>query len=143
MPSDLKIFRRLTLGKPIIMGRRTFQSIGRALDGRDNIVVTRDVAFTATSVTVALGLDAAIQAAQSLAAARGLAEIMIIGGAEIYRQARPLADRIYLTRIHARPDGDTIFPTPEPLLWSLSEQVPIATDTRDEFGATLLVYDRV
>ena len=143
MPSDLKTFRRLTLGKPIIMGRRTFQSIGRPLDGRDNIVVTRDAAFTAAGITVAPGLEVAITLAKPLAVARGAAEIMIIGGAEIYRQSRPIADRIYLTRIHARPDGDTTFATPELQLWLLSDQTPIVPHARDEYGATLMIYDRL
>ena len=142
MPSDLKTFRRLTMGKPIIMGRKTFQSIGRPLDGRDNIVVTRDPAFQAAGVEVAGDLDQAIVQARALAVARGTSEIMIIGGAEIYRSALPLADRIYLTRIDARPDGDTTFADPAPLIWLEAQRTPIPPDPRDEFQATLIVYER-
>ena len=102
LPTDLKTFRRLTMGKPVIMGRKTFQSIGKALDGRRNIVVSRDAGFAATDVSVARSLDDAIALARSWC---GADEIMVIGGAEIYRQALPLADRVYLTRVHAQPGG--------------------------------------
>ena len=142
MPSDLKTFRRLTLGKPIIMGRKTFQSIGKPLDGRDNIVVTRDPAFRPAGVHVAASLDTAITQAEPLAAARGATEIMIIGGAEIYAQAAGLADRIYLTRIEASPAGDAFFQTPDAASWKIVSETPIAPDARDEHRATLIVYER-
>ncbi len=144
MPSDLKTFRRLTLGKPIIMGRKTFQSIGKPLDGRDNIVVTRDETFQAPAgVRVARSLDDALRIARMFASGRGTEEIMIIGGAEIYRQALPQADRIYLTRIHARPDGDATFHDPRPEIWHIVERTPIPHDPRDDHEATLLVYERL
>ncbi len=142
MPSDLKTFRRLTIGKPIIMGRKTFQSIGKPLDGRDNIVISRDASFAATGITVVCSLEEAITTARKCASARRATEIMIIGGAEIYRQALPLADRIYLTRIHARPDGDATFRDPHPDIWQIVESTPIAPDPRDDHTATLLVLDR-
>ncbi len=143
MPSDLKTFRRLTLGKPIVMGRKTFESIGKPLDGRDNIVVTRDAAFAHPGVEVAASLDAALSLAEQLAKRRGVDEIAVIGGAEIYRAAYPRADRIYLTRIHARPDGDATFADPSPLLWLLTSSTPIAASPRDDHKATLLIYDRI
>ncbi len=143
MPSDLKVFRRLTLAKPIIMGRRTFASIGKALDGRDNIVVTRDASFLAPGVTVATSLDEALQMAHRFAAARGADEIMIIGGADIFALALPLADRIYLTRIHANPQGDITFPPLAPTDWSETKQEPISPDPRDDHKATLTLYERV
>ena len=142
MPSDLKVFRRLTLAKPIIMGRRTFASIGKALDGRDNIVVTRDASFLASGVTVATSLDEALQMAHRFAAARGADEIMIIGGADIFALALPLADRIYLTRIHANPQGDITFPPLAPTDWSETKQEPISPDPRDDHKATLTLYER-
>lgn len=142
MPSDLKTFRRLTLGKPIIMGRKTFQSIGRPLDGRDNIVITRDPGFAADGVVVARNLDAAIAHAKLLATARRATEIMVIGGAEIYRLAMPIADRIYFTRIDAAPDGDASFATPDPAQWRIAEETPLPPDARDDHQATLIVYDR-
>ena len=108
--SDLKRFRALTLGKPVIMGRKTFDGLPKALDGRDNIVITRDPDWSADGAISAPGLDAAIAVATEYAGLRGVEEIMVIGGAEVYRAAQPRADRIYLTRIHASPAGDTIFP---------------------------------
>lgn len=143
MPSDLKTFRRLTMGKPIVMGRKTFQSIGKALDGRDNIVISRDPAFVAPSIDVCLGLSAALALANIRAAARGATEIMIIGGAEIYRQATAVADRIYLTRIHARPIGDATFATPDPAVWHRVSADPIPADPRDDHAATLDIYERI
>lgn len=142
MPSDLKTFRRLTLGKPIIMGRKTFQSIGKALDGRDNIIVTRDEAFAAPGTEVCATLEAALALGAVRADARGAAEIMVIGGADIYRQALPAAGRIYLTRIHARPAGDATFPDPDPDHWLCRSRSPIVPDPRDEFSATLETYER-
>ena len=143
MPSDLKTFRRLTLGKPIVMGRKTFASIGKPLDGRDNIVVTRDPAFTSPGIEVVPSLDAALALAETLAARRGVDEIAVIGGAEIYRAAYPRAGRIYLTRIHARPDGDATFADPSPILWSLTSSEPITASPRDDHKATLMIYDRI
>lgn len=143
MPSDLKTFRRLTMGKPIVMGRKTFQSIGKPLDGRDNIVITRDPSFQAPDgVRMARSLDDALRIARMCASGRGAHEIMIIGGADIYRQALPQADRIYLTRVHARPDGDAMFHDPRPEIWQVTEVVPILRDPRDDHAATLLVFER-
>lgn len=104
LPGDLAHFKATTMGKPIVMGRKTWESLGRPLPGRDNIVVTRDPAYVADGAAVAADLDAA------LAAAGDAGEVMIIGGAEIYALALPRADRIHLTRVHASPEGDTHFP---------------------------------
>ncbi len=142
IPSDLKTFRRLTMGRPIIMGRKTFQSIGKPLDGRDNIVVTRDPAFAPPGVFVASSLDAAIAQARSLATARGASEIMVIGGADIYAQATARADRIYLTRIAATPDGDAYFATPDAAYWHVIDETDIPPDARDAHRAKLIVYER-
>lgn len=130
------------MGKPVIMGRKTYQSIGKPLDGRDNIVVTRDAGFVAAGLTITASLDEAVAAARACAARRGADEIMIIGGADIYRQALPMADRIYLTRVHARPDGDATFHDPSPEIWSVVERSPIPPESRDDHAATLLVYER-
>lgn len=102
LPADLRHFKRLTLGKPVIMGRRTFESIGKPLPGRENIVLTRDPDWRAEGVTVAAGLDIAL--------ANDVAEVSVIGGAQVYAVALPLADRIYLTEVHASPEGDTVLP---------------------------------
>lgn len=108
--TDLRRFRALTLGKPVIMGRKTFASIGGPLPGRDIVVMTRDPAFAPAGVTVASGLGPALETAQALAARSGAQEIMVAGGGEIYRLFLPLAQRVYLTRVAVSPPGDVTFP---------------------------------
>ncbi len=116
LPADLKHFKRLTTGKPVIMGRKTFDSIGKPLPGRHNIVLTRDSGWTADGVTVVPNLAEAIAAAGLDPRARAGA-IMVIGGAQIYTQALPIATRIELTRIHLAPNGDTRFPDLDAAVW--------------------------
>jgi dihydrofolate reductase len=108
LPADLRRFKRMTVGKPVVMGRKTFASIGRPLPGRHNIVLTRDAAWRAEGVTVAPNLAEAFAAAGMHPEARA-AEIMVIGGAQVYAAAMPIATRVELTRIHIAPDGDTWF----------------------------------
>ena len=96
-----------------MMGRRTFDSIGKPLDGRDNIVVTRDPFFEVAGVSACATISEALTLARVLATTRGADEIMVIGGAAIYDAVLPAADRIYLTQVHAKPDGDRYFPTPD------------------------------
>ncbi len=142
VPSDLKTFRRITMGKPMIMGRKSYISIGKPLPGRDNIVVTRDAGFSAAGTDLAASIDEALDIARCKAAERGVDEIMVIGGAEIFALTLPLADRIYLTRIHARPDGDVIFPEPDPRIWREISRSPVGPDPRDDAAATLLILER-
>lgn len=110
LPEDLKYFKRITMGKPIIMGRKTFESIGKPLPGRTNIVVTRNPDYVVEGVKTVHSLDAAKALCESLALVDGSDEAMVIGGGEIYAQALPLADRLYLTEVHAEVDGDAWFP---------------------------------
>lgn len=117
LPADLRRFKRITTGKPVIMGRKTFDSIGRPLPSRHNIVLTRAQGWAAEGVTTVSNLAEAIAAAGLNPRARA-DEIMVIGGAEIYALARPIATRIELTRIHIAPHGDTFFETPEPGQWN-------------------------
>jgi dihydrofolate reductase len=112
LPEDLKRFKTLTLGHPVIMGRRTFDSIGRALPGRENIVVTRAREYDAPGCRVVHSLGAA------LSAAAGADEAFVIGGAEIYALALPLARRLYMTEIDADVEGDTVFPEYDRGAWS-------------------------
>lgn len=142
MPSDLKRFRALTMGKPVIMGRRTFQSLPRALDGRDNIVVTRDRSFAAAGASVASSFADAVTIARRFAMARGVDEIMVIGGGEIYLEALPHAGRVYLTRIHAAVEGDTIFPALPEDTWRLVREERLTRSEKDDYEATLLVHER-
>lgn len=142
LSSDLKYFRRMTMGKPVIMGRKTFKSIGKPLDGRDNIVMTRDTGFTAPEgVHVVRSPDAALALAHRLAEARGVGEIAVIGGAEVYRLMLPHADRLYLTRVHASPEGDASFGI-DLADWIEAERSEMPRTERDAHAATFITYDR-
>ena len=110
LPADLAHFKRRTMGKPILMGRLTFESIGRPLPGRSNIVISRDPTYSADGVHVVPSLDAALSLAEDIALVDGSDELMVIGGAQIYALAAPLASRLYLTRVHASPAGDAFLP---------------------------------
>lgn len=110
LSEDLKYFKRVTLGKPIIMGRKTWDSIGRPLPGRTNIVITRDKNFSADGARVVHSLDEALELAQSVCFIDGAEEAVVIGGAEIYSFAMEKADRLYMTQVHADVEGDAWFP---------------------------------
>lgn len=142
MPSDLKRFRKLTLGKPVIMGRRTYESIGKPLDGRDNIVVSGRTDFAPAGVHVVPTVEAALALARLLAGARGADEIAVIGGAGIFRALLPKADRIYLTRIHAAVEGDTFLDPIDPATWRQTSREVLATGPGDQFTADFIVLDR-
>ena len=116
LPADLKHFKRLTVGKPVVMGRKTFESIGKPLPGRHKIVLTRDAKWHAEGVTMVANLAEAIAAA-GLDPQTRADEVMIIGGAGVYAEALPVATRVYLTEIHAAPDGDTRLPGFDPVRW--------------------------
>ena len=144
MSSDLKTFRRITMGKPIVMGRKTFQTLKKPLDGRTNIVVTRSADFEADGVVVVRSVDEAMdEARKHIAGASDAAEVLVIGGAEIYAQTLATANRIYLTEIHAKPDGDTRFPPLERDVWREVSAEPIPQGPRDDHAATLRVFERV
>lgn len=128
LPEDLKHFKSLTMGKALIMGRKTFDSIGRPLPGRLSVVVTRQPDWGCEGVLVASSLDRAIELAGENGPA-GANEIMIIGGGEIYRQALPLVSRLYVTRVGIRVEGDTCFPELEPGQWQLLSGEDKLSDT--------------
>lgn len=136
LPADLKHFKTLTLGKPVIMGRKTFEAMGKPLPQRRNIVVTRDEGFRAADCEVAHSFT------DALVLAAGVPEIMVIGGAEIYREALPRAQRIYLTRVHAGFDADTFFPTLDPADWRESACEDHAADERNSFDYSFLIMQR-
>lgn len=110
LPEDLRCFKRLTMGKPVVMGRKTWESLGRPLPGRANIVVSRDPQFSAIGAEVFPDIESALQSAQATALETGASEIMVIGGETLYRQVLPMAQRIYLTEVDLNPDGDAWFP---------------------------------
>lgn len=138
---DLKFFKRTTLGKPIVMGRKTFESIGRPLPGRENIVISRNPGWSADGVVSALSLEAALEMARRSAVETGAEEAMVIGGAQIYRQALPLATRLYLTEVDAEVDGDAFFPEVGDQ-WRESSRECFEASDRDEYSYCLVQYDR-
>jgi dihydrofolate reductase len=140
--ADMKTFRAITMGKPVVMGRKTFQSIKRVLDGRDVIVVTRQKDFSAPGAFVAESLDAALTLAQKLAAGRGADEVCIGGGGEIYRESMPLADRLRMTHIAAEPAGDTRFPAILPSEWTEMSRESLPRSEGDTATAEHVVYAR-
>jgi dihydrofolate reductase len=143
LSSDLKTFRRLTMGKPIIMGRKTFQSLGKPLDGRDNIVLSSDPFFERQGVSVVDSLGAALTLARVLAATRGADEIMIIGGADVFREALALADRIYWTEVEASPEGEVHFPAFDMGEWTEVSREALPRGPKDDHSAILKVLERV
>jgi dihydrofolate reductase len=143
LSSDQKRFRRLTMGKPVVMGRKTFESIGKPLEGRDNIVVSRRPGFAADGVTVASGLAAALAVAATSARASGGDEIMVIGGGEVYAAALRLADRLYITHVDAKPGGDARFPTIDPAVWRVVSREQLPAGERDTAATAFAVYERV
>lgn len=142
LSSDLKTFRRLTMGKPIIMGRKTFQSLKGPLDGRDNIVLTTDPFFEPEGVSVVHAFADALTLARTLALTRGADEIMVIGGAEVFGAALPHATRLYWTDVHARPEGDVLFPGIDLSDWTELEREALPSSEKDDVTATLRVLDR-
>lgn len=140
LPQDLKYFKAKTLGKPVIMGRKTYESIGRPLPGRPNIVVTRNPAWTANGAHVTASLEEALTlAAQLVGHEPEFQETMVIGGAEIYKAALPLADKIYLTRIDVAVEGDALFPALDPEEWRL---VACQSGENGDLPHRFLVYER-
>ena len=136
LSDDLKRFKQLTLGKPIVMGRKTFESIGRALPGRQNIVLTRQSEFAADDCDVVSSIDAAI------AASGDAGEIVVIGGSEIYKLFLPLAERIYMTRVHIEVDGEVRFPELDDELWQEFEREHHDADDLNEYEFTTSVLER-
>jgi len=142
LPSDLAHFKAATLGRPVIMGRRTWDSLGRALPGRANIVVSRDVRRPAPGAWVFSDMTTAIAAAAAMACAHGQDEACVIGGAEIYAQALPRADRLVLTEVDATPDGDVAFPQFDADAFVETSRQPLPRSPRDSHAALVRVLDR-
>ena len=132
LPADLQHFKRVTMGKPVLMGRKTWASIGKPLPGRRNLVVSRDPHFVATGVEVFHTVDDALRAAAEAP------ELMVIGGADLYRALLPRAHTLHLTRVHAAPDGDTRFPEVGPE-W---KRVEAQKQERDEKNSCPVTFER-
>ena len=137
LPADLKRFKELTMGHPIIMGRKTFESIGKPLPGRTNIVVTRQKEFQACGCMTVHSLEDALLYCEDAQ------EAFIVGGAEIYRQALPFADRIYLTRVHRNFDGDTFLFDLDPATWKETSRQDFPADSKNPNPYSFLILLRV
>ncbi len=142
LKTDLRRFRDLTTGKPLVMGRKTFDSIGRPLPNRDTIVVTRDPAFAAVGVEIARSLEQALALGRKAAERRGVDEIMIGGGGDIYAQTIGQADRLYLTEVALEPDGDAVFPLVDPSFWRETARRSFPAGPDDEAAFTFIDYVR-
>ena len=139
MPADLKRLKTTTMGHHVLMGRKTFEDVGKPLPGRVTVVITRDPHFAAEGVAIARSVDEAISKAE----AAGDDEIFILGGAEIFRQTIHRADRMYLTRIHAEPEGDTFFPEFDDVNeWRLVDAEHFEPDERNAHPYSFLTYQR-
>ncbi|MCF0054221.1 dihydrofolate reductase [Dyadobacter sp. CY356] len=130
LPDDLKRFKKLTLGHPMIMGRKTFESIGKPLPGRQSIIITRDQNFTFEGTIVVHSLNEAIEEARNT----GTNEAFVIGGGDIYNQVQPITDNVYITEVHTETEGDTFFKIENPELWKESERTHHNQDEKHQFS---------
>jgi dihydrofolate reductase len=137
LPADLKHFKERTLGKPIIMGRRTFESIGKPLPGRHNIVVTHDPLYQISGCSVVHSLDEAFSVAGEVD------EIIIIGGATLYQEAIPFVQRMYITVIDCEIDGDVYFPDWDPVMWEEVQRKDYPADETNAYAFSVRILDRV
>jgi dihydrofolate reductase len=142
LKSDMQHFRALTMGKPVVMGRKTYLSIGKPLKGRTTIVISRDRNFTAPGIVVAPSLDAALAAARGDALRRNADTIIVAGGADIYAQAMPLATQLAVTHVHKRVDGDAHFPAIAADEWHESARSEHEAAAEDEAAFAFVSYER-
>ena len=136
LSDDLQHFKKATMGKPIVMGRKTWESIGRPLPGRQNIVVTRQAGFRAEGCDVVMSFD------EGIVAAGDAEELMVIGGSQIYELALPQAGRLYLTRVHTEIEGDAFFPEVDAAAWRLISDEQHAADEKNEYPYSFQTYRR-
>ena len=139
LPNDMKFFKNTTWGMPVIMGRKTFESMGKPLTGRTNIVVTANAGWSAPGTVAVNSLEMAFTAAAETDAR----EVYVIGGGEIYRHALPVTHRIYLTRVHTHIEGDTFFPELPASEWRLHSRLEFQADEKHVFAYSFEVWDRI
>lgn len=142
VPSDMAFFKRTTMGKPVVMGRKQYETVGKPLPGRANIVVTRQPDYQPEGVLVFHDVDTAVEKARDIAAAEGVDEIMIIGGGELYAQLMDRADRLYITHIDLSPAGDVRFPAIAPEQWVVVDLPEVTPSPKDEATYRVKVYER-
>ena len=139
LPNDLKFFKNTTWGMPVIMGRKTFEAVNKPLPGRINIVITRQADWKADNVITAADLQDALQKAE----ATNCNEIFVIGGGEIYKQSMEIADKIYITRVHATLDGDTFFPVIDETKWQQTSLQEFAADEKHQYAYSFQTWERI
>lgn len=142
LPNDLKYFKRLTTGKPVIMGRKTYDSIGRPLPNRVNIVITRDTNFAVEGIKVVNSVNTAIELAEAECFVSGAEEVIVMGGAEIYQHCLPRADRLYITFVHADVHGDAYFPEFDLTKYSEIAREDFFADGPNPYDYSFVVYDK-
>lgn len=142
LKSEMAHFRSATLGKPVVMGRKTWSSIGKPLAARTSIVVSRDPAFAAQGAVVAPNIEKAFTVARGDALRRGTNEIAVIGGADIFRDTLVVADMLLISQVHLEPEGDTIFPPIDAAVWEETSRVEHPPGTDEEASFTVLMYTR-
>jgi dihydrofolate reductase len=144
LKSEMQRFRALTWGKPVVVGRKTYLSFSKQpLPGRTNIVVSRDPNFAVTGALVTSSLANALETARGDALRRGVDSVVVLGGADIYKQTLALADRLVITQVHLRPSGDTKFPDIDPATWSAAGRTEHQAGPDDEAGFTVVDYVRI
>jgi dihydrofolate reductase len=141
LKSDMAHFRALTMGKPVVLGRKTYQSIGKPLAGRTTIVISRDENFSAPGIVVAPNFNAALQTARGDALRRNAGAIIVAGGADIYAQALPLATRLVITQVHKRVDGDARFPAIDEKVWRETARNEHKPGSQDDAAFAFVAYD--
>ena len=142
LPNDLKYFKQVTFGKPVIMGRKTWESLKGPLPGRTNIVITRQPDYLADGAKVVATLDDAVAMAENVAFIEGQEEAVIMGGAEIYSLALPQAERLYLTEVHANVEGDTFFPEYDASEWQQIAREDFVAEGPNPYDYSFVVYER-
>ena len=130
------------MGKPIVMGRKQYETVGKPLPGRTNIVVTRQPGYAPEGVIVVNSLGAALEKAREIAAADGVGEVMVIGGGDIYAQAMTLAGRLYISHVDLAPEGDVLFPAIDPAVWRVVEEPDVPVSDKDSASFRVRVYER-
>ena len=142
VPSDMAYFKATTMGKPVVMGRKQYETVGRPLPGRTNIVITRQEGYQPEGVVVFHTIEAALDKARAVAADDGVDEVMIIGGGELYAQLMAQADRLYISHIDLSPPGDVVFPAITPEDWTVIDLPEVVPNPKDQASYRVKVYAR-
>lgn len=142
IPSDFAWFKRTTMGKPMVMGRKQFETFPKPLKGRPHVVVTRQQGYAPEGVTVRHSLEEGVAAAVEIAAASGVDEVMVIGGGDIYAQAMAIADRLYISHVDLEPPGNVVFPAIDPAIWAVVEEPLVTPAPDDPVAYRIRIYER-